>query len=198
MANISDLLQFVELLNKFSQIRRIICVKDEDRLENDLEHCYRMTMLSWYILELENLDLNRDLVIKYALVHDLVEVYAGDTYIYSTDKELVESKKEREDKAAEQLKEEFPDLTEIHELIKAYEKREDEESKFVYALDKVEPILNIYSDNGRAWQEHDITIDMLIENKSNKVKEFPLVEKYFKEIISILRENEVELFNKKS
>ena len=58
-----------------------------------------------------------------------------------------------------------------NELIEQYEAREDKESRFVYALDKIQPMLNIYTDGGRTWKEKGVTIDMLVEYKKEKVKQ---------------------------
>lgn len=78
-----NIINFTKLLNKFCDIERVIHSNGGDRLENDVEHSYRLAMLAWYIISSNKLSLDLDLVIKYALVHDLVEVYAGDTYIYT-------------------------------------------------------------------------------------------------------------------
>ena len=85
--NLKNIIKFVNLLNKFRQVERVIHSNGKDRMENDVEHSYQLAMLSWYIISTNNLDLNLDLILKYSLVHDLVEVYAGDTYVYTEDAE---------------------------------------------------------------------------------------------------------------
>ncbi len=80
-------------------------------------------------------------------------------------------------------------------MIEQYEKREDKESKFVYALDKIEPILHLYTSGGKTWREKKITIEMLIENKENKIREYPKLTKCFDDLIEILRKEEDRLFN---
>jgi len=195
MSGLQGIMHFVELLNKFGSVKRVLYPKGENRPENDIEHSYRLAMLAWYILETEELNLDRDLVINYALIHDLVEVYAGDTYIYSTNKKFIKSKKEREHQASLRLKKEFPEIKKFHQLIAQYERREDQESKFVYALDKIEPVLTIYSDNGRMWKLHNVTLSMLINAKKDKVTESAIIEKYFNELVSILKKEESTLFS---
>ena len=153
-------------------------------------------MLAWYIVDSKSLDLDICLVVKYALVHDFVEVYAGDTYIYTQDEEFKASKEKREKDAAERLKKEFSEFSQLHELIDRYENKKDKESRFVYALDKIQPVLNIYMDGGRTWKEKDITLDMLIESKKDKVAVSEDLKKYFDEIIEILKTNEKDLFFK--
>lgn len=196
MARFDTFIAFTELLNLFQAVERVNRIKGIDRYENDVEHSYRLTMLAWYIIEHERLSLNLNKVLQYALVHDFVEVYAGDTFIYSRDKDWLESKEKREHKAAARLKKELPKFKSLHALICAYEKREDEESRFVYALDKVCVILDLYLDGGRLWKEHDITLDMLIEKKQEQVALSPPVKEYFDEIVAILRKEELRLFPK--
>ena len=63
---------------------------------------------------------------------------------------------------------EFKEFDDLHILIEQYEKKQDAESRFVYALDKIQPVLNIYTDNGRTWREKNITLQMIIDNKKEQ------------------------------
>ena len=191
---LDSIFDFIRLTHQFQKIERVILIGGSDRNENDLEHSYQLALLAWYIVEHEKLSLNKELTIKYALVHDLVEAYAGDTFIFSKDETHIKSKKEREEKAAEKLKKEFPKFKELHELIIGYEKREDPESRFVYALDKVIPLLNIYLDGGRTWKAHKVNLEMLLKNKSEKVEVSPEVKKIFDELVTLLKKEEKKLF----
>lgn len=196
MLNLPKILGFVGLLNKFRQVRRAIRVNSEERLENDVEHSYHLGMLAWYIADSHHLELDKDLVLKYALVHDFVEVHAGDTYVFTTNVKERDSKEGREKEAALQLQKEFSEFHDLHELITRYEKREDKESRFVYALDKIQPVLNIYLDGGRTWKEKGVTIQMLVDFKKEKVACSPEVQLCFDELIGLLRKDEVKLFGK--
>lgn len=191
---LDKLLSFAKLLGELQAVERVIRVRGSDRRENDVEHSYSLAMLAWYILDTERLPLDRDRVFRYALAHDLVEVYAGDTYLYSEDKELLASKPERERLAAERLLAEFPEVPEMHAAISGYVKKEDAESRFVYALDKIDPILKIYLDGGRTWKEKQVTLEMLYENKKDKVALSPEIQPYFDELMMLLRNEEKELF----
>lgn len=191
---LQKLLEFSKMLNKLLTVERVIHVKDSSRWENDVEHSYSLAMLAWYIIDTEKLSLNREKVFCYALAHDLVEVYAGDTYLFSTDQALLDSKIERERLAAERLAQEFPEVPEIHAAIRHYVAKDDEESCFVYALDKIEPIIKIYLDGGRTWKEMNVTLDMAYENKKGKVAISPEIKKYFDEFMELLRKEEKQLF----
>jgi len=194
MLDLSKILDFVHLLDKFRKVERMLYVQGEDRHENDVEHSYNLAMLAWYITESHDLDLDKDKVLKYALVHDFVEVYAGDTYIYSTNKDELNSKVDREKKAAERLQKELPEFKGLHKLISIYEKKGDKESRFIYALDKIQPVLNIYTDGGRIWKEKEITIEMLVEHKKDKVALSPEIASCFEELITLLKKEEKQLF----
>src|SRR3989344_1062689 len=150
MSNLDKILNFIELIQKFRSIERLVHVNGKDRNENDVEHSFSLAMLGWYINDTEKLGLNLEKIIKYALIHDLVEVHAGDTFFYHKDSNMTADKKEREERAAHKLRGEYPEFPELHSIMEKYEKREDKESKFVYALDKIEPVLNIYLDKGRS------------------------------------------------
>jgi putative hydrolase of HD superfamily len=161
-------------------------VKGEDRQENDAEHSYQVAMLAWYLVESKKLPLDSSLVVKYALVHDLVEAYAGDTYIF--DEESAKTKHVREAEAQKKLGTVFVEFPEMNSLIQKYEDRQDEESKFVYALDKLIPMFNNYLDDGRTWKRNNITLEMLINQKQGKVEVSPECKKYFDELVSVLNE----------
>lgn len=192
---LEKLLSFTKLLAELQAVERVIRVKNSDRWENDVEHSYSLAMLAWYVIDVGKFSLEREKVLRYALAHDLVEVYAGDTYLYTKDTALLASKPERERQAAERLQKEFPELPDMHAAIQAYTVKADAESRFVYALDKIEPILKIYLDNGRTWKEKGITLEMLFENKKDKVALSPEIQPYFDELIALLKERETTLFH---
>lgn len=190
---INKFFNFIKLTHKLQKVKRIILVKDENRLENDLEHQYQLALFTWYIIESEKLKLNINKAIKYALVHDIVEAYAGDTLTFANpDKIALQRRKEII--AIRRLKKGFPEFRELHKLIKAYEERIDKESKFVYALDKILPIYNNYLNDGKTWKKYKITLAM-VKSKKEKIKIFPQSIKYFNLIIKRLQKEEKRLFN---
>jgi len=191
-----ELLKFVKLTQEFRAVRRRIVSSREGREENDSEHSYQLAMVAWYLVNTQNLSLNLPLVIKYALTHDLVEIYAGDTpaAMHKGFEKEQSTKHEREEVAAKKLKEEFPEFPEMHELIANYEIRSDPESRFVYALDKVIPLLDIYLDDGYSWKVHKVSLEDLVSSKIDKVAVSPEVKKYFDEIVGILESKQDTLF----
>ncbi|OGG54996.1 hypothetical protein A3D62_03055 [Candidatus Kaiserbacteria bacterium RIFCSPHIGHO2_02_FULL_49_11] len=182
------IVDFIRLINAFRTIKRTVSISGPTDKENDAEHSYQVAMLAWYIASANDLGLDIDLVIKYGLVHDFVEVYAGDSSFYRSESES-KVKKDKEHEAAATLKETLPEFADLHEFIERYEKREDEESRFVYALDKVVPIINIYLNGGHDWREHKVTLERLIENKTDKVAYSRYIEPYFNDLLKILEKN---------
>jgi putative hydrolases of HD superfamily len=193
--NLKTLIPFVQLTLKFQQTKRSIYAVDENRLENDAEHSYQIGIVAWYLNNMHKLELNTELLIKYALVHDLVEVYAGDTPNFGEGaEEMKKTKHERETQAMLRLREEFSSFEEMNTLIDRYEKLEDKESRFVYILDKFLGPLNVYLDKGRSWHKNKVTLKKLIENKEGRIMKDPVIFEYFKELSAILREEEQTLF----
>lgn len=185
--DIHRILDLQKLLLQFSQIERITH-RHNQRMEfvqeNDAEHSYNLAITAWFLAAYFP-KLNRDLVIRLALVHDLVEVHAGDTYVYA-DAEILATKHEREAAALEKLKADWADFPDMHEHIELYEKRETEEAKFVYALDKIMPIMQIYLHNGYTWKKEGIRPEQLHEIKVHKVRLSPEITPYFEQLYGLL------------
>lgn len=190
---IDSLLKFVDLTHRFQQVRRALYATGEERMENDAEHSFQLALVAWYIVEKDSLTFDTDKVLKYALVHDLVEIHAGDTDAYGPEEHKA-TKHIREMQAAQQLRLDLPEFAELHGIISAYELLSDEESKFVYALDKMLPPMNVYLDGGRIWQERNQSPEMLRTNGTGKISVSPQVLSYFNELLVKLEAEKQELF----
>lgn len=195
MNELDSLLKFTAFTHLANKVERVARTPGVNRCANTVEHSYQLTLLAWYVLEKEKLSLNKDLVIQYAIIHDLVEAYAGDTYIH--DQAGRETKEKREREAQERIEAEFPEFTDLHKLIKAYEAKNDPEARFVYALDKLVDPINIYMDDGKLWHEKQIDLQDVLNSKTEKIHTDPVVTKYFEQLIVLLKEKENILFPKK-
>ncbi len=151
---------FIAMTQKLRTVERMVFFAWSDRQENDLEHSCQLSMFAWLVMDYMKLPLDKERVLKYALVHDIVEVYAGDTNPW--DPAMVQTKKDREHASFLKLKEEFGDSTDMFDTIHAYEEKADDEAKFVYALDKLIPEFNILLDNGRSYKHFHVTRDYLV------------------------------------
>lgn len=190
--SLDSILKFSALLHEFRKVERMVLSNGTDRKENDVEHSYNLAMLAWYVNHTFDLKLDESKLFKYSLAHDLVEVYAGDTYFF-LEEEAKKDKHEREEKAAQRIKEEFPEFKELHEIIEKYESKGDREAKFIYALDKVEPLLSIYLDKGVTWRKNKMTYEMLTSSKAPKVAVDPIVNEIFEELVKKFKKN-IEYF----
>lgn len=196
MKNFQTILEFQKLLKKFNQVYRDCnSIHNSAHVDNDVEHSYRVAMLCWMIADEYSLKLNTDKVIKYALVHDLVEIYAGDVSIYKNHANAQKNKDLKEHKSLLRLKKEFPKLKSFWKIIDAYEKRKDEESKFVYLIEKLEPILLVILSERDHFKKRKVTIEKFTEMKQRKIKDIDSFAQIFnKEIFEYLGKNKKKLF----
>ena len=158
----------------------------EDRKENDVEHSYTLALLAWYIIDALALDLSKEKAIMYALAHDIPEVYAGDTNAFSNNPELLQTQDTREAEAREKLRNEFPDAPTIHNTMEDYEKRQDPESIFVHALDKVHPVLLEIIQDGRTIKEEGLGYTRAISLKRKVTAASPEVSDFLEQLIALI------------
>ncbi|MDR3168738.1 MAG: HD domain-containing protein [Candidatus Peribacteria bacterium] len=97
---------FVTMTQQLAKVERSQHYQGTERFENDVEHSYQLTMLAWLIIDYLKLPLNKDLVIKLALAHDIIEVYAGDTLPFNNPNAIAEKEKKEAD-ALSRLASEF-------------------------------------------------------------------------------------------
>lgn len=148
--NIFDL---IKLLVDFQNVERGVTVPGTPRKENDTEHSFNLAITAWVIIEKDKLPLDLNKVLRYALVHDLVEVYAGDSF--ALDANLTATKEAREQEALAKLRSDYV-TKELAVSIDEYEGL-SEEAKFVYALDKLMPALGILYGKNTIWKDNNIT-----------------------------------------
>jgi putative hydrolase of HD superfamily len=173
---------------RFSVIERATRHPDNfEKHETDTEHSYTLAMAAWFLAQYFP-QFDEHTIIKLSLVHDLLEVHAGDTYAFA-DASVLSGKAEREAAAVEQLAKEWPDFPEITSAIHEYEARQTDEAKFIYALDKLMPILLNYLNQGRSWQHHGVTFEKFVAEKEAKIPISPEIYAYYKELLAILQEH---------
>jgi putative hydrolase of HD superfamily len=157
-------ISFLVEIDKLKQVFRKSKLIDGTRYENDAEHSWHLMAMALILVEHANepgLDLLR--VMQMLLVHDLVEIDAGDTFAY--DVKGNQEKQEREEAAARRL---FGILPEdqaafVYALWQEFETRETAEAKFAAALDRLQPLLHNFLTGGESWQTYGITLDRALE-----------------------------------
>ena len=145
-------IEFAVEIDKMKLVLRRNLVADGSKREDDAAHSWHLAIMAMILEEYsaEKIDVNR--VIKIALVHDLVEVYAGDTFAY--DSKGYEDKEQRERDAADKLfgMLEGEQSTEIRALWDEFEAVETAESKYANAIDRIQPLLLNYLTNSHTWK----------------------------------------------
>lgn len=193
--SLQNILQFMQFLIDFQHIERIAYVQGFHRGENDAEHSYQLAMLARFMVVDNKLSLDIHKVMMYAMVHDLVEVHAGDTFAFTKDETLRASKKEREMAALEQIKKDFPQFTSLTDTIQSYEDGIDAESKFIYALDKVIPDFNTLLGGGN-YQKNNTTLEELDNHAGLKTMVDPFVHDLRQQVRQIITSDPERYFGK--
>lgn len=149
-------LDFMLELDKMKNIYRQTYVLHEDRKENDAEHSWHLAVLAFLLSEYATEPIDTLRVMKMVLLHDIVEIDAGDTFCY--DAEGYKSKAEREENAAQRIFGILPDdqKNEYYSLWREFEDGITYESKFAALLDRIQPLLLNYTKGGISWQEHGV------------------------------------------
>lgn len=150
---------FVMEIDKLKHIYRQNLVADGSRRENDVEHSWHLAVMAVILQEYSAQPVDVSKVIKMVLLHDLVEIDAGDTFAY--DVKAAFDKEEREKAAADRLYGLLPSdqEEELRVLWDEFEARETPEAKFATCLDRMQPLLNNYHTQGGTWQTHDVRSD---------------------------------------
>lgn len=140
------------------------------RKENDAEHAWHMAIMAYLLREYSNCDIDILKVIVMCLIHDIVEIDAGDTYAY--DKVNLETQKQREELAKERIFSLLPNdqKSEMIGLFDEFEANETAEAKFAHAMDNLQPLILNDSNNGADWREHGIFAEQVFKRQINTKK----------------------------
>lgn len=179
-------LSFALEIDKEKNIFRQTHLSGHGRNENDAEHAWHMAIMAYLLREYSNEAIDIAKVMLMCLIHDIVEIEAGDTYAY--DNEQKKTQKAREDAAKEKLYALLPEdqKQEMIALFDEFEAYETPESKFAHAMDNLQPILLNNSNNGGDWKEHQVSADQ-VYGRQSKTKLGS--EKLFQVIDAIIQEN---------
>lgn len=177
-------MKFIAEIDKLKQVVRESWLVDASRKETDAEHSWHITIMALLLTEYANYD-NIDIlkVVKMLLIHDVVEIDAGDTFIY--DKEHVKDQNDREQKAANRLFGLLPtdQGEEFKTLWKEFEAMDTPEAKFARAIDSIQPLLLAYLNGGCSWRIHGIIKSQVIETKRHMDDGSSELWKYTRELL---------------
>ena len=184
-SRLAQQVEFIVEIDKLKQVYRRTWLTDKSRQENDAEHSWHLGMMAILLLEhaqQPQLDLLR--VLKMVLIHDLVEIDAGDTFVY--DDAGAMDKAERENAAADRVFGLLPadQAAELRTIWEEFEARQTPEAKYAAALDRFQPMLHNYRTQGKAWQEHGITADQVIARNQHIAEGSPALWDYAQEFVA--------------
>ncbi len=150
-------LDFSLEIDKEKNIFRQTHLSGHGRRENDAEHAWHMAIMAYLLREYANEDVDLVRVMLMCLIHDIVEIDAGDTYAF--DSEGLKTQREREGRAKERLFGLLPadQGTELTALFEEFEAYETPEARYAHALDNLQPLLLNNSNDGGDWKEHGVT-----------------------------------------
>lgn len=179
-------LDFILEIDKEKNIFRQTHLSGHGRNENDAEHAWHMAIMAYLLQEYSNEKIDVARVMLMCLIHDVVEIDAGDTYAY--DAEGLKTQKAREEAAKERLYSMLPEdqKADLVAIFDEFEERKTPEAKFARALDNLQPLLLNHSNGGGDWKNHDVTAEQ-VYGRQSRTREGS--EKLFEVTDQILKEN---------
>lgn len=183
-SRLSQQVRFLVEADKLKHILRQTWLMDQSRRENDAEHSWHVSLLAVLLLEHAvepGLDLLR--VVKMLLVHDLVEIDAGDTFVY--DEVGTQDKPQREQRAAQRIFGLLPpdQGAAVRALWEEFEARRTPEARYAAALDRFQPILHNYFTQGKAWRQHGITSQQVLARNCHMAEGAPALWEHVQSLV---------------
>ena len=177
-------IEFVIEIDKLKSVLRKTILMGSSRQENAAEHSWHLAVMAIFLSEYageKRIDLLR--VLKMLLIHDIVEIDAGDTYCY--DDAEVAKQAAREKKASERIFSILPSdqAEEFRSLWDEFGARETSESRFANALDCFQPVLHNYNTDGKIWKKHRITRDQVLKRNEHIQYSAPVLWEYISKFI---------------
>lgn len=159
--------EFLLEADKEKFIERKTLKSDGKTFENDAEHAWHMVLMCILLGEYSNEDIDMLKTILMIVIHDIVEIDAGDTYAY--DSEAKKSQRERELKAAKRIFGLLPDdqCKKFKELWEEFEEGKTKEAKFAHAIDNIQPAMLNNSTDGKMWAKNRVSLKQILERNKN-------------------------------
>jgi putative hydrolase of HD superfamily len=153
-------------IDKVKNIFRQTHLSGKGRNENDAEHSWHMAIMAYLLREYANEDVDIGKVMLMCLIHDIVEIDAGDTYAY--DSAMRQTQKAREEAAKERIFSILPQeqAAELKALFDEFEGYQTAESKFAHAMDNLQPLMLNNSNGGADWLAHNVTAEQVYKRQS--------------------------------
>lgn len=177
-------IQFILEIDRLKHILRQTLLTDASRQENSAEHSWHLAIMAIVLAEYAPAETDISRAIQMLLIHDLVEIDAGDTFCYDVQGNL--DKADREQCAADRI---FgllpPDLeAELRPLWEEFEARETVTAQFAAALDRIQPLLHNYKTAGGTWKKHGVSVDQVWKRMEPVKEETPELWKWVEAIVA--------------
>ncbi len=163
-------IRFILEIDKLKSVIRQSYILDGARRENSAEHSWHVALMGLLLAEYTEQPVDLLRTVKMLLIHDIIEIDAGDTYCY--DEASVTDQSSRESEAAVRLFGLLPEdqMEEFHELWREFEERSTAEAKFAATIDRLMPLLHNFHTEGRSWREHGIRANQ-VSSRNEVMKE---------------------------
>lgn len=183
MERLKQQMEFILEVDKVKNIFRQTYIADGKRKENDAEHSWHLALMAVLLKEYANEEVDLAKVLPMVLVHDLVEIDAGDTYAY--DDAGAATKAEREKKAAERIFGLLPENQgqQMKALWEEFEAYDTPEAKFAHMLDNSQPLFLNDTTDGKSWAEHQVRKSQIYKRNSRTGEGSREIWEYMQEIV---------------
>ena len=164
---LDQLFDFFREIDKEKFIGRQTYLSDGVRKENDAEHAWHMAVMTLLLSEYSNEEIDVLHTISMRLIHDLVEIDAGDTYAY--DEEGKKTQADRERRAADRIYGLLPkdQGKKLYDLWLEFEERKTPEAKFARVMDNLHPMMLNAATGGKAWEEHQVVLSQILKRNAH-------------------------------
>jgi putative hydrolase of HD superfamily len=161
---------FIREIDREKFIKRQTYLTDAVRKENDAEHAWHMAVMTILLSEYANEKIDVLKTVKMLLIHDIVEIDAGDTYAY--DEAAKSTQKERELAAADRIFSLLPadQAKDLYDTWQEFEEGITPEARFAHTMDNIQPTMLNFSTDGKAWEEHGVHLSQILERNKNTAK----------------------------
>ena len=176
-------MKFILEIDKVKNVFRQTYLADGNRKENHAEHSWHMAIMAFLLKEYAQEEVDIMIVVLMVLIHDLVEIDAGDTYAYDLDG--LQTKREREVKAAERIFGLLPKDQEeqFRELWDEFEAYESAEAKYAHMLDNFQPLMLNDALDGKSWKEHKVKKSQIYSRNAKTMEGSEKIWEYMKDLV---------------
>ena len=181
MERLEQQFAFLREIDKEKMIGRQTYLTDAVRKENGAEHAWHMAIMTLLLSEYANEEIDVLRTISMLLIHDIVEIDAGDTYAY--DMEAKKTQRQREERAAERIFGMLPSdqREKMRALWEEFEACETREAKFARSMDNIQPMMLNAATDGKAWEEHEVRLSQILKRNQRTKEGSETLWKYAKE-----------------